>query len=160
MTTGPAAAAVAALASAGATLGCAESLTAGLLAATVADVPGASAVLRGGVVAYATDLKGSLLGVSPDVLGRFGAVSEECARAMAAGALSRCRSTYALALTGVAGPDSQEGHEPGFVCVGLAGPSGVRSRTLHLAGDRGAVRAAAVAEALRWLVAALNREGG
>lgn len=151
--------AVAALRAVGATLSCAESLTAGLLSASVADVPGASAVLRGGLVVYATDLKATLLGVPYDVLARFGAVSEECARAMATGAAARCDSTYALALTGVAGPDAQEGHPPGHVCLGLAGPAGVRSRTITLTGDRAAIRAGAVAAALSWLVVALGGEG-
>lgn len=151
--------AVSALRTSGATLACAESLTAGLLAATVASVPGASAVLRGALVAYATDLKTTLLGVPHEVLDRFGAVSEECAQAMASGAAARCGSTYALALTGVAGPDPQEGHPPGHVCLGLAGPAGVRSRSVALPGNRAAIRAAAVDAALSWLVADLGREG-
>jgi nicotinamide-nucleotide amidase len=154
-----AAEAVAALRAAGATLSCAESLTAGLLAASVAAVPGASSVLRGGLVAYATDLKATLLGVPYEVLDRFGAVSEECAQAMATGAAARCVSTYALALTGVAGPDPQEGHPPGHVCLGLAGPAGVRSRSITLRGDRAAIRAGAVDAALAWLVADLGGEG-
>lgn len=154
-----AAEAVAALRAVGATLSCAESLTAGLLAATVASVPGASAVLRGGLVVYATDLKATLLGVPYEVLDRYGAVSEQCARAMATGAAARCGSTYALALTGVAGPDPQEGHPPGHVCLALAAPGGVRSRSVALPGDRDAVRTAAVEVALSWLVADLGREG-
>lgn len=146
---------VSALSAAAATLGCAESLTAGLLAATVAEVPGASAVLRGGVVAYATDLKASVLGVPRAVLAAHGAVSGPCAEAMAAGAVRVCGSTYGLALTGVAGPEPQEGHPPGHVWLGLAGPDGASARLLTLAGDRATVRAGAVEAALGALLAHL-----
>lgn len=148
---------VAALRAAGSTLGCAESLTAGLLAATVAEVPGASVVLRGGVVAYATDLKASVLGVPRAVLAEHGAVSGPCAEAMAVGAVRVCGSTYGLALTGVAGPEPQEGHPPGHVWLGLAGPGAASARLLGLDGDRAAVRAGAVEAALGALLARLGR---
>lgn len=140
------------------TLACAESLTAGLLSATVASVPGASAVLRGGIVAYATELKESVLGVPRAVLAEHGAVSEECARAMAVGAVAVCRASHGLALTGVAGPAPQEGHQPGHVCIGLAAPAGAWARTVHLPGDRPAVRIGAAEAALAWLAAYLRGE--
>jgi nicotinamide-nucleotide amidase len=148
--------AVSALREASLTVATAESLTAGLLAARIASVPGASAVLRGGIVAYATDLKGSLLGVPSEVLREHGAVSQECAAAMAVGAASACGAEIALSLTGVAGPDRQEGHPPGTVCLGVAGPQGVTARTLLFTGDRAAVRAAAVDAALEALLALLG----
>ncbi len=145
------AAVVSALAAAGRTVACAESLTAGLLAGRLAAVPGASAVLRGGVVAYATDLKASLLRVPAAVLARDGAVSQACARAMAAGVAALCGADHGVALTGVAGPDPQEGHPPGTVCVGLHGPAGTTSVSLLLPGDRPSVRASAVTAALALL---------
>lgn len=99
-----------------------ESLTAGLVAATLATVPGASAVLRGGLVVYATDLKRSLAGVPEEVLSTHGAVSPVTAREMARGTRRVCRSDWAVAVTGVAGPDTQDGHPVGEVWVGLSGP--------------------------------------
>ncbi|WP_342319914.1 CinA family protein [Corynebacterium mayonis] len=99
-----------------------ESLTAGLAMARLADVPGASAVLRGGLVTYATDLKQELAGVAPEVLQQYGPVSAVTAREMARGARRVCRADWAVAITGVAGPDSQDGHPVGEVWVGLAGP--------------------------------------
>jgi nicotinamide-nucleotide amidase len=141
------------------TVATAESLTAGLLAARLADVPGASAVLRGGIVAYATDLKATLLGVPAAVLAEQGAVSEACAAAMATGAVARCGADHGLALTGVAGPDPQEGHPVGTVCLGVAGPAGVTAVTLQLPGDRAAIRAAAVDAALAALLALLAGSG-
>ena len=97
----------------GETVAAAESLTAGLLCATLATVPGASATLRGGVVVYATDLKTALAGVPVDLLAEHGPVSPETAAALADGVRERCRATWGIALTGVAGPDSVDGHRPG-----------------------------------------------
>ena len=108
------------LGAAGHTLAVAESLTGGLLAASLTDVPGASAVFRGGVCAYATDLKSALLDVPQDVVGAAGVVSGEVARAMARGARGRLAATYALGTTGVAGPDEQEGRPVGTVFVAVA----------------------------------------
>ncbi|PJI94385.1 CinA family protein [Luteimicrobium subarcticum] len=136
------------------TLAAAESLTGGALTSALVAVPGASAVLRGGVVAYATDLKATLLGVDPDLLARAGAVSDETAAAMAQGVRRVAGADVGLATTGVAGPDLQEGKEPGRVHVAVATPDGVTTRRLDLRGDRSAVRGAAVeaalALALRW----------
>lgn len=146
--------AVAALRSRGWTLATAESLTAGLLAATVAEVPGASAVLRGGFVVYATDLKHSLAGVPDGVLARHGAVSGETARALADGAALRCGADVGIGLTGVAGPDRQEGHRAGTVHLGVSAPGSPSwSLGLMLEGDREAVRTGACAAALDQLVA-------
>lgn len=154
----PAAALVERLTAAGATLAVAESLTGGALAAAVVDVPGASRCFRGGVVAYATDLKAALLGVDPDLLARVGAVHPEVAAAMAEGVRVRLGATYGVATTGVAGPDPQDGHPPGTVFVAVAGPSGSQVREVPPPdpGGRAAVRAAARDAAL---VLALRRVG-
>ncbi len=112
------------LVSRGATLATAESLTGGRLAARITAVPGASQAYVGGVVAYATEVKQDLLGVPDPLLARHGVVSPECARAMAEGARRLLGASHALATTGVAGPDLQEGQPAGTVFVGVAGPAG------------------------------------
>ncbi|MVA75656.1 nicotinamide-nucleotide amidohydrolase family protein [Auraticoccus sp. F435] len=140
---------VAELTGRGLTLATAESLTAGLVAATVAEVPGASAVLRGGVVAYAGELKAELLGVPVDVLARHGAVSQQTAAALAAGARQRLRADLGLGTTGVAGPDPAEGHPPGHVWIAVATADRVETRLLDLPGGRQEVRAATVVEVCR-----------
>ncbi len=141
----------------GETLGVAESLTGGLLAATVVDVPGASRSFRGGLVVYATDLKARLAGVPEPLLAAHGPVHPDVAAALAAGARERCLADWGLATTGVAGPDPQDGVPPGTVYLGLAGPHGVATvRRLELAGDRPAIRRAAVTAALDMLAEALG----
>ena len=139
---------MAALAGSGVTVGTAESLTGGLLGAALTATPGSSAVYRGGVVAYATDLKVQLLGVDPALLAREGVVSAACAEAMAEGARRRTGSTYGLSTTGVAGPEPQEGAPVGRVYVGLAGPAYTRSVSLWLSGDRDRIRRRTVVAAL------------
>jgi PncC family amidohydrolase len=108
----------------GETVAAAESLTAGLVCATLADVPGASAALRGGLVVYATDLKTGLAGVDPVLLAEHGAVHPEVAAQLAEGARARCGATWGLGLTGVAGPDPQDGRPVGTVHIAVAGPDG------------------------------------
>ena len=130
-----------------ATVATAESLTGGLLGAELTKAPGASDVYAGGVVAYATALKRSLLSVPSSVP----AVSAESAAAMARGARELTGATYALSLTGVAGPAEQDGRPAGTVYVGLASPSGEQTRELRLPGDRTRVRAFAVVAALNLL---------
>jgi nicotinamide-nucleotide amidase len=132
----------------GETLAVAESLTGGALGAAVTAVPGVSATFRGGVVAYATELKTELLGVDADLLARVGAVHPEVAAQMARGVRGRLGATYGLATTGVAGPDPQDGHQPGEVHLALAGPGGGTARALRLSGGRAQVRAEAVRQAL------------
>ncbi len=139
------------------TVATAESLTAGLLAAAIADVPGASAVLRGGLIVYATDLKASLAGVPRQLLDRYGPVHPETARALAAGARARCGADWGVSLTGVAGPTEQDGIAVGTVYCGIAGPTESGVATFALDGDRPAIRAGAVAGALRELTRALRR---
>jgi nicotinamide-nucleotide amidase len=148
-----AAALVAAMTQHGLTVAVAESLTGGLVCAALTDVPGASAVVRGGVVAYATDSKASVLGVDPDLLARFGPVSVEVAGAMARAVRERFGARVGLATTGVAGPDEQDGHPVGEVHVAVDhGDGGGRSvgdtRSLSRPGSRIEVRAATVAAAL------------
>jgi nicotinamide-nucleotide amidase len=136
------------LRAAGATVAVAESLTGGLLGAALTELPGSSAAFRGGLQVYATDLKSSLAGVPAEVLADHGAVSEPTAAALSVGARDRLTATYGLGLTGVAGPDQQEGRPAGTLHVGLAGPQGVRTRTVRLPGERDRVRLLAVTAAL------------
>lgn len=152
---------VAALAGRGWTLATAESLTAGLVAARIAGVPGASAVLRGGLVVYATELKSSLAGVPDRILRRHGAVSPETARALADGAVRRCGADVGIGLTGVAGPDEQEGHPVGTVHVGVRVP-GRPTWAVHLTldGDRSDIRETACSRALRLLLPEIRPEVG
>ena len=147
---------VAALTARHVTLAVAESLTGGLLTAAFVAVPGASVVLRGGVVAYDTAIKNSVLGVDAEVLAAHGPVHPDVARQMAVGvrtalALDGVEPEIGISTTGVAGPDAQDGHPPGTAFVGVAIGASVRSFALHLEGDRNAVRAAVVGEALGFL---------
>lgn len=135
----------------GQTLAVAESLTGGLLAATLVEVPGVSAVFRGGFVVYATDLKHELAGVPVELLAERGPVDPDVARALAAGARERCGADWGLATTGVAGPDPQDGKAVGTVFVAVAGPGDSAVRELHVNGDRATVRATTVANALELL---------
>lgn len=140
------------LAELGQTLATAESLTGGLVASTLVGVPGASAVFRGGLVVYATELKARLAGVSETLLDAVGPVHPDVAVALATGAQQRCSATWGVGTTGVAGPDSQDGHPVGTVFVGISGPQGRTAvRQLALAGDRAQIRAATVLQALRLL---------
>ena len=127
------------------TVAAAESLTAGLLTAALTEVPGSSAVLRGGIVCYATDLKSTLVGVDPGLLECVGPVDPDVARQLATGIRDRCAARIGIGLTGVAGPTSQGGQPPGTVFVGLASPAGSTVRRLSVAPvTRFDVRAAAV----------------
>jgi nicotinamide-nucleotide amidase len=148
-----------ALVARGETLAVAESLTGGLLAATVVDVPGASAAFRGGLVVYATELKASLAGVDPELLAARGPVDPDVARQLASGARARCGADWGLATTGVAGPAAQNGIAAGTVYIGLATPDGGNhSRLLRLPGDlgRAAIRRRSVTESLTWIVQLLT----
>jgi len=138
----------------------AESLTAGLLAATLAGVPGASQVLRGGLITYTEQTKVALAGVAPQILDQVGPVAAPTARALAVGARQRCDATWGVGLTGVAGPEPQGGHAVGTVFMGLAGPGeggAVEVVELRFSGTRWDIRISAVRESisrLRALVAA------
>jgi len=140
----------------GQTVATAESLTGGLLCATIVDVPGASDILRGGVVAYTAQAKCDVLGVDSDLVERVGTVDPEVAAAMAEGAVRVLGATWGLATTGVAGPLPSEGKEVGTVHVAVAGPGGVETRDLSLRGDRPQIRDQAVDAALSLLVGRLG----
>lgn len=142
---------ITALTAAGATVAAAESLTGGLLTARLTSVPGASMVVRGGVVSYATDVKAEVLGVDPGLLASVGPVDGRVAEQMARGVRRLMGATYGVATTGEAGPDSATGAPVGTVYVAVAGEAGVRWRAAHLTGDRGSVREGAVGEALSLL---------
>jgi nicotinamide-nucleotide amidase len=150
-----AAAAVHALVERGETLAVVESLTGGLLAASIVEIAGVSAVFRGGLVVYATDLKESLAGVPGRLLAERGPVDPDVAQALAEGGRQRCGADWAVATTGVAGPDPQGGKPVGTVYVAVAGPGGCAVRRLALGGNRAAVRDGAVTAALGLLAAQL-----
>ena len=148
--------AVAALRAVGRTVASAESLTGGLVGAALTSVPGSSAVYRGGVVAYATDLKHRLLGVDAGLLARVGAVHPDVARQMAEGVRERLGADYGVATTGVAGPEPQDGRPPGTVWLGLAGPGGSWAVDVSCSGTRSDVRLATTASALSRLREAVS----
>ncbi|MEV6768399.1 CinA family protein [Nocardia sp. NPDC051030] len=152
----PAADLVRALNAAQQTVATAESLTAGLLSATIAGIPGASAVLRGGLIVYATDLKQSLAGVSADTLGTDGPVAATTAEQLAVGARQRCGADWGIGLTGVAGPEPQDGRPVGTVFLGIAGPEGTEVIRLKLSGDRWTIRVGAVRAAVTELVRSIR----
>lgn len=129
------------------TIACAESLTAGLVGGRITKVPGASEYFRGAVVAYASDLKATILGVSEDALGTHGPVSVPVAQAMSAGVRERLRADVGLAVTGVAGP-AEAGAPKGTVILAVDGPLGAAHREVRLPGDRETVRMLAAAAAL------------
>jgi PncC family amidohydrolase len=129
-------------------LATAESLTAGLVAAAIADVPGCSAVFRGGVVAYATEIKGSVLGLRAEALEHV--VSEQVAADLAARACEVLGADLGISTTGVAGPDSLDDQPPGSVWIAVHDRTNSLTRTEHLAltGDRRQIREAAAAAAI------------
>ncbi|MEU8135225.1 CinA family nicotinamide mononucleotide deamidase-related protein [Streptodolium elevatio] len=135
----------------GATLAAAESLTGGLLAATVVTVPGVSAAFRGSVTAYATDVKTSVLGVGAALLAAEGAVHPQVAREMAEGVRALLSGTYGVATTGVAGPEPQDGRPVGEVHIAVAGPEGTVTVSPHLPGDRDRIRTLTVVRTLELL---------
>ena len=140
------------------TLAVAESLTGGLLAATIVEVAGVSAVFRGGLVVYATDLKASLAGVDEGLLAARGPVDPDVAIELAEGVREACKADWGIATTGVAGPDPQGGRAVGTVYVAVAGPGPGLRRVLelHLGGGRAAIRSGAVSHALELLVELLR----
>ncbi|MEO8052780.1 MAG: competence/damage-inducible protein A [Acidobacteriota bacterium] len=132
-----------------ATLSVAESCTAGLLGGRIASVAGSSDYFVGGFLVYSDRLKTGLLGVDPELLRQHTSVSEECAKAMAAGARNRTSSTFAVSVTGEAGPESSTGAPVGTVIIGIAGPDGdPQAKRYLLFGDRNGVRARAAQWAL------------
>lgn len=131
------------------TIATAESCTGGLLGAALTQEPGSSGFYLGGVVSYSNSLKQGLLGVSEESLNKYGAVSEEVAREMAAGIRSKAGSDLAISTTGIAGPDGGSAQKPvGLVYVGLAAPEGIQVEKIQLYGERESVRQLTVQAAL------------
>ncbi|WP_228373484.1 CinA family protein [Demequina gelatinilytica] len=149
---------IAALRERGLTIATAESLTGGALCSALVTVPGASAVVRGGIVAYTADVKARLLGVDPDAIREHGVVSAEVAEAMARGARDATGASIGVATTGVAGPASHDGAPVGTVHLAVAGPTRVLRMHHNLTGDRAAVRAGAVDSALAAVLEALAQD--
>jgi nicotinamide-nucleotide amidase len=139
----------------GLTLATAESATGGLVAARLTAVPGSSAALVGGVVAYSPEAKTALLGVSAETMERHGLVSEETALAMARGAVARMAADVSVAVTGSAGPEPLE-RPAGTMVIGVVTPDGEGARSLRLPGDRERVRTYASTSALHHLRLALS----
>ena len=142
----------------GHTVAVAESLTGGLVAAALTDIPGASASFRGGVVTYAADLKASLLGVDRSMLARHGAVYAPVAAAMAAGVRARLGATYGVATTGVAGPEPADGQPVGTAHIAVSAADDTVVRTIVLTGDRHRIRRLTVEHALGLLLGRLRED--
>lgn len=152
-----AAALLSALTHRGWTLGVAESLTGGALCAEIVSAPGASAVLLGGVVAYATPVKATVLGVDAELLAAHGPVHPQVALRMADGVrrvvnVDGVPADVGVSTTGIAGPDSPDGQPVGTVHIGIVTPDGSSTKTLHLQGDRDSIRALTVVAALQELL--------
>ncbi len=148
------------------TIAVAESITGGLIGSAFTEIPGVSKVFRGGVICYNNDIKESMLDVPDSLLQQHGAVSAECAVAMATGAQERLDADYAISITGYAGPTgsssrangSAPGGSPvGTIYMGYASPQGVWSRKITVIGDRNDVRQRAVIDALDWVRRKLKR---
>lgn len=143
------------------TIATGESLTAGLVASALAEVPGCSEVLRGGVVAYQVDVKESILGVSERAIAQ-GVVSEQVALELAQGAARVLGARIGVGTTGAAGPDAHDGSAPGTAWVGVwihrgpGEPGAVRSRLVQASGNRTQVRAEVTQAALEEVLAALQ----
>jgi nicotinamide-nucleotide amidase len=146
------------LTASGRTVAAAESLTGGLVAAALTDVPGSSTAFRGGVVAYATELKARLLGVDSRMLARHGPVYAPVAVAMAEGVRERLDATVGVATTGVAGPDPADGFPPGTVHIAVSLADDTVVRTMALAGNRDEVRRLTVERTLGLLLGRLREE--
>ena len=137
----------------------AESCTGGLIAGRLTDVAGSSDAVDRGFVTYSNAAKIEMLGIRPETLDRFGAVSEDIAAEMAQGALRRSQAGIAVAVTGIAGPGGSEHKPEGRVCFGIADAAGVRTETVEFGAiGRAQVRAATVAHALTLLKAALAQD--
>lgn len=141
----------------GETVAVAESCTGGGLGHRLTALPGSSAYVLGGVIAYANEVKTGVLGVDPEIIARDGAVSDPCARAMACGVRRLTGADWGVSITGVAGPGGGTERSPvGRVHIGVAGPDAVEATAFDLRGDRGQVRERSVAAALHLLRLALT----
>ncbi len=148
--------AITALKARGLTVCTCESLTGGLICATLVDVPGASAVVRGGLITYQTDTKPLLAGVDAALIEAKGVVSAEVAAAMAEGARARLDADIAVSATGMASPGEPDEPPAGTVFVGVASDRGVRTIPLKLKGERQEVRQATVKAAIEAIIAEMK----
>lgn len=143
----------------GMTCGTAESCTGGGVGGAITSVSGSSAVFWGGVISYDNSVKRDVLGVPADILETKGAVSSECAAAMAVGARNLLKTDFAVSVTGIAGPGGGSAEKPvGLVWFGIASPKGAKTENAIFPGGRGEVRAAAVEHALGMVLAAADEE--
>ena len=141
----------------GATIGCAESLTGGLIAGALTAIPGSSQVVHGAIVSYVNDIKHRELGVNAEVLKTEGAVCEAVARQMAEGARKNLDVDIAVAVTGIAGPGGEEPGKPvGTVWAAVSTQNSCKAMCFHFEGNREEVRNATVREALRMIEGALS----
>ena len=142
----------------GLTLATMESCTGGLLSSLITDIPGSSNAFRGGLISYATDLK-EAWGVPAEVIAAHGVVSVETARAMASAVRQQTGASVGLSVTGVAGPDEQEGKPVGTIHIAVASPEGMRDTSQRFRGPRGEIKLRAAYTALNLLRLHLLREG-
>ncbi|WP_230085577.1 CinA family protein [Arthrobacter sp. AQ5-05] len=142
--------------SAGLSVSIAESLTGGMLAAAIVEIPGASGMFNGGVIAYQNSVKITALGVPEELLAETGAVNAQVACAMALGACRATGSRVGLSTTGVAGPDPHQGKEVGHVYLGVAFDGAAQAYEYHFGGDRAMIRQQATDEALALLQQVVN----
>lgn len=145
--------------SAGLTVATAESLTGGMVAATLVQVPGASGMFQGGVIAYQNEVKVRLLGVSAELLATNGAVDPQVACAMALGVCSATGARVGISTTGVAGPEPHQGKNVGHVYIAVALDGEVQSYEYHFGGDREMIRVQAVQEAISLLEQVIRCSG-
>ncbi|WP_066193676.1 MULTISPECIES: competence/damage-inducible protein A [Gracilibacillus] len=138
------------------TLASAESLTGGAFGAAVVNQPGASAVFKGSAVVYQPEAKQSVLLISEELIDRFGTVSKECAEAMANGACKAFTANIGISFTGVAGPDSLEGHPAGTIYITIASQENCETKSFRFHGDRQTIRNRAVKKGFELLHAYLQ----
>ena len=144
----------------GRTFSTAESCTGGGIGAAFTAVPGSSAVYKGGIISYTNWVKENLLGVPTEILAQKGAVSEETAKAMAVGVRKQLRSSMAVSVTGIAGPDTDEFHTPvGTVYIGYADAKTSFAKKFFFSGDRCSIRQQATCAALEILLTECKGEG-
>lgn len=137
------------------TVATAESLTAGMVSAVLAETAGASGMLQGGIIAYQNNVKENILGVSPELLSAVGSVDTDVAAAMAAGVRTALGADVGVSTTGVAGPEAHDGKPVGMVCVGIATAAGSAGFEYSFSGSRAEIRGQACGAALERLIQAL-----
>ncbi|ALV44782.1 damage-inducible protein CinA [Arthrobacter alpinus] len=141
------------------TVATAESLTGGMVAATLVQVPGSSGMFQGGIIAYQNTIKERLLGVSASLLETLGAVDPQVACAMALGACTAAGARVGISTTGVAGPEPHQGKDVGHVFIGVAFDGEAKSYEYHFAGDREMIRVQATQEAISLLEQVIHAAG-